>query len=741
MASDQNRLAFAQLVNVLRERYEVPEKKRSGNVVVLMGAGASLESGYHLWSDSTLKNLLMEAVRPVFGEGSFDAEARHRLAPHWRTLGSELRTDQLCEVACSLALGRDRLIDFLQKTYSPGKNNVQPQLAYELISHLTKHRFIDHLISLNFDEVLDAALDDELGHGGYRLVLPGASMPDRVPPIPHLFKLHGTISDTDSLRFALEDTGTLSDRIIAYLERVVFSPGTRARSVTIVSLGYSWEDPDMCSWIARHFDRVKEVICVALDTAPARRLAAALRPKRRGLPIYSLATQTAVPPGESAATVDEVLWAVWRETKSQARHHQRVPTAARHLLLAHLFGSRNPRKRTWPAVFDQHTHARRFEAEVFLTAGKTDGLVILSSLARDTRVIRHWSAIPRPARPALASLPFLKPSTFHDVTEVYFSAGLPSDYVYYFKRARGTVLPLSGAVIPDLRTQTISVPYLVNGQIVRRQERYYAFLKYYLEKVFNGPSVEIDPELDDRASLLFRDPVRLPTYKALADQTKELVSRPWNVLLAIAESGKWFSDHEADLQFSPERPILLIEASPYALRDWTAQPDVDLSKEGVLTIGIPWWVHNRHMTLAICTERDEEEGIYFRRRERTPRISPVALRGEDVPELLKIFLSYSARYYETYTPPHTHSRTAVYEANARCFFEILSALPLERYMDGEAAEWRKRLAQAWEAYRRRSRQATKIGRPRKVSSCVPKKLRVWRLAPASAPANTGQAAP
>lgn len=35
-------------------------------------------------------------------------------------------------------------------------------LAYELLAHLAKHEFIDHLVSVNFDELLDDALKDEI---------------------------------------------------------------------------------------------------------------------------------------------------------------------------------------------------------------------------------------------------------------------------------------------------------------------------------------------------------------------------------------------------------------------------------------------------------------------------------------------------------------------------------------------------------------------------------------------------
>ncbi len=83
-------------------------------------------------------------------------------------------------------------------------------LGYELLSHLLKHRFVDAIISFNFDELLDQSLDDELGVNEYRRLVsdrdcvsveadPGAS-----GYLPLYIKLHGTATEPDSLRFTRE---------------------------------------------------------------------------------------------------------------------------------------------------------------------------------------------------------------------------------------------------------------------------------------------------------------------------------------------------------------------------------------------------------------------------------------------------------------------------------------------------------------------------------------------------------
>ena len=88
-------------------------------------------------------------------------------------------------------------------------------LGYELLAHLLKHRFLDAIISFNFDELLDQSLDDELGPTGYRRLVSDRDStgavkdPDDPDYLPLYIKLHGTASEPDSLRFTRESYYTL----------------------------------------------------------------------------------------------------------------------------------------------------------------------------------------------------------------------------------------------------------------------------------------------------------------------------------------------------------------------------------------------------------------------------------------------------------------------------------------------------------------------------------------------------
>jgi hypothetical protein len=111
-------------------------------------------------------------------------------------------------------------------------------LSYELLAHLLKHRFLDAIISMNFDELLDQSLDDELGIGEYARIVSDRdcvnvnSDVSSADYIPLYIKLHGTASEPESLRFTRESyydspvqVGTETARLFQVPECVVLNIG------------------------------------------------------------------------------------------------------------------------------------------------------------------------------------------------------------------------------------------------------------------------------------------------------------------------------------------------------------------------------------------------------------------------------------------------------------------------------------------------------------------------------------
>jgi hypothetical protein len=110
--------------------------------------------------------------------------------------------------------------------------------SYELIAHLLKHRFLDAVISMNFDELLDQSLDDELGVGEYQRIVSDRDCVSvqtnelAADHLPLYIKLHGTASEPESLRFTRESyydspvqVGAMAAELFQVPECVVINVG------------------------------------------------------------------------------------------------------------------------------------------------------------------------------------------------------------------------------------------------------------------------------------------------------------------------------------------------------------------------------------------------------------------------------------------------------------------------------------------------------------------------------------
>jgi hypothetical protein len=103
-----------------------------------------------------------------------------------------------------------------------------PSLFYEIVAHMFKHSFIDVIINFNFDEMLDNAIDEELGKENYfHVISDGDCVPiedimiDGRLKIPVYIKPHGTFKHKSSLRFTNRHYLDMPDQIKKILEDLI----------------------------------------------------------------------------------------------------------------------------------------------------------------------------------------------------------------------------------------------------------------------------------------------------------------------------------------------------------------------------------------------------------------------------------------------------------------------------------------------------------------------------------------
>lgn len=121
---------------------------------------------------------------------------------------------------------------------------------YDMISHLFKHRFIDIIINFNFDELLDQAIEDELGKDTFiKIISDGDCKPlkdiliDGRIKQPIYIKPHGTYSHKSSLRFTKNQYEELPFDMKKLLTEVITCTGVdesqSSKNPIIISMGFS----------------------------------------------------------------------------------------------------------------------------------------------------------------------------------------------------------------------------------------------------------------------------------------------------------------------------------------------------------------------------------------------------------------------------------------------------------------------------------------------------------------------
>jgi len=235
-----------QLANCLIEHGTKPLGDTSrGRVIALVGAGASVPAG--IPASKQLKEKIQEIV---INGGLIHEEALKRELNKPLSMAS---LEEFTQVACKYLHVRDKVLaelnDICLASPQSLNDSLPPLLCYEILAHLVKHGFIDHVISMNFDEILDEALENEVGREAlFRIVseqdLIGFT---ELPPYKAgLVKPHGTISLPRSLRFTRENVAMFPAEIADFIQKEILISHSNKPShfpqTTLVVVGFSMHD-------------------------------------------------------------------------------------------------------------------------------------------------------------------------------------------------------------------------------------------------------------------------------------------------------------------------------------------------------------------------------------------------------------------------------------------------------------------------------------------------------------------
>ena len=148
-----------------------------------------------------------------------------------------------------------------------------PNLIYEILGHMVKHRFIDVVFNYNFDEIFDTILGEEISEGAFKYIYSDGHCPNDYQDLlinnrlkqPVFIKPHGTISHINSMRFIKEEYSISPQEIKNTLSNIVNAnlpafKEQRQLRVNFIIIGFSMQSPDLIEIIKKYLDKVSSGI-------------------------------------------------------------------------------------------------------------------------------------------------------------------------------------------------------------------------------------------------------------------------------------------------------------------------------------------------------------------------------------------------------------------------------------------------------------------------------------------------
>lgn len=627
-SQEQSKLAIRQLAKSLANNYacshvfgDEPEKKSlrrsllakeslienyDRRLIVIVGSGASQDAGL-VGTEDFYSDLRRDARFPLSNEVIDKELERLSLVQRLDTKQFETRLLAMSVAEKSSEAVRSALRDKYNRRFLP-------TLTYEILAHFLKHKFVDAIISFNFDELLDQAISDELKPEEYYHVLSDGDCPSDPLPLdkalkkPFYIKPHGTISHESTLRFTRDDYYRLPQGIQKLINDLI-----APRPVDVVAIGF-----DMKS-----FEFISIVNNARKD-----------KPKSN---IFYINTNEVVPE-PTLEGFDERRWigvpdpkglgVVMQNILDQTHKHlnERYPPRGidRHQAIADLFeGEKGRDKDSSEYLWD------RTVIEVALAVAKAKGFITMSVLSSG-RPGKYFEEYKR--KVTTPKKPFRKLCEDIGLTDIAYGF----DALRLSKDPKPKILSWDqftanlGDLISKVETELTN-----DRKSVFRKNK--LFFKETLEMHYKGAEVELRSPPDILHDNLFLNPVPITSKRALDCQTEAMFENlDWTYVVLVSETGEWLlHDRIIDtIKNDPNRMIYLIVADDTHAYDTHAD---DPDKKGLtgtysnqIKIAVMnWWDHNRHLTLFLDKREKPLGSIYFTRPRRATDIVPVKLDDID----------------------------------------------------------------------------------------------------------------
>lgn len=531
-------------------------------------------------------------------------------------------------------------------------------LGYELLAHLLKHRFLDAIVSFNFDELLDRSLDDELDPGEYKRIVSerdcAAIQSDADAPdyVPLYVKLHGTASEPDSLRFTPDSYYSLPLRVVELVQDLMH---TEQCVIVNVGSGLASFDFQQLLGIPPRLD-VFNLSLKRLST-PVRNKIRKERRKSHGKReskkwLHECSTGKHDCDRQIHKLTDALQRKIWQasappgDPPQPGKIEQLVSfrSVRRHETVARLLGSGAvrgvpPNRPRWSKSAQVDYLKRRTILELAFAGAKARGLLSVGPLASD-RPAHYYDRYRR----ALTSEGGWNWAAFCSAAGLIETSFIP-DVLESENCLQRCAKAASPGTNESHRLHDFEADKLARHVLSRVRNLAGKRDLRLLTETIEGLQTESDVELhtqDDRVcSKVFEQPVTLRTTTALKAYTWLMMRDvdPDDRVYISSETGDWLlKDPVLDMLKNQKhmRALLAFDIKEGDIRKEFSEEHLELQYANP-------WHHNRHMTI-VCKGKRPTRAIYFARHLRTPVITAVYLHNiGDVERLMK---TYERRWTE-----------------------------------------------------------------------------------------------
>jgi hypothetical protein len=544
----------------------------------------------------------------------------------------------------------------VRKTIADEYNITHPTvLSYELLAHLLKHRFLDAIISFNFDELLDRSLDDELDRSEYVRILSDRdcedvqSDADADDYVPLYIKLHGSATEPDSLRFTPDSYYSLPARVVDLVEDLL-----NVTHCTVVNVGAGLGSFDFQRLLGLpHHLEVFDLSYQQLKTAVRSKIDVERKKEAKRRKAQHKPEQWLYRCNVRGDGCDEHLLGLCEAVRVQAEGlGTHTPnelgrlvdfrSTLRHETLAHFLGSRTVGslaaiKPKWTASAEIDYLQQRTILELALAAAKGRGLVSLLPLVRD-RPARYFDLYKRKAKDGAdrwdelcSAAGLVETETIPDVlvgVKGLRATGeeIPPPNSSYRERDETQLLhPFDPVLLADLVARRVKNPCTESDRDI---------LASTLDALQRESDTELHTQDDRVCSKAFKHPIVLRTRTSLNVYTwlmlRDLGEN--DEIRVFSETGEWLTKAPTPERIGTHKikAVLAFNTETRKLRKYYPESQLKIRY-------VNPWHHNRHMTIVF---RDEQpsRAIYFARHLRTPVITAVYLDSvRDVQHLNRVF--------------------------------------------------------------------------------------------------------